>query len=85
MTDKITARRNGAHQPGEEVLVLRHQKLKKGYHLSFKPFDLLMSMPDGAVWHPLVHTLRTDYYMDILSLHPHIETIKSLLNLSGNE
>jgi len=38
-----------------------------------------------AVWHPYSLALRTDYYMDILSLHPHIETIKSLLNLSGNE
>jgi len=35
MSDRITARRNGAHKPGEEVLVLRHQKLKKGYHPSF--------------------------------------------------
>ena len=35
MTEKIVARRNDSHRPGEEVLVLRHQKLKKGYHPSF--------------------------------------------------
>ncbi len=35
MSDKIKARRNGTHKPGQEVLVLRHQKLKKGYHASF--------------------------------------------------
>jgi hypothetical protein len=35
VTEKLTARRNSLHKPGEEVLVLRHQKLKKGYHPSF--------------------------------------------------
>ena len=35
MTEQIIARRNDTHRPGEEVLVLRHQKLKKGYHPSF--------------------------------------------------
>lgn len=36
MNNSITARRNGAHKPGEEVLVFRHHKIKKGYHLAFK-------------------------------------------------
>jgi hypothetical protein len=36
MNDKIKARRNGIHLPGEQFLILRHHKLKKGYHQAFK-------------------------------------------------
>ena len=36
MNEKITARRNDVHKPGEEFLILRHYKLKKGYHQAFK-------------------------------------------------
>ena len=36
MSEKIRARRNGEHRPGEEFLILRHHKLKKGYHQAFK-------------------------------------------------
>ena len=36
MADQITARRNDANRPGEEVLVLRHHRLKKGYHQAFE-------------------------------------------------
>jgi len=36
MNGKIRARRNGEHRPGEEFLILRHHKLKKGYHQAFK-------------------------------------------------
>ncbi|MDE0199170.1 MAG: hypothetical protein OXK78_13310 [Caldilineaceae bacterium] len=36
MSERIDARRNDTHQPGEEVLVLRHYKLRKGYHQAFK-------------------------------------------------
>jgi hypothetical protein len=36
MADQIVARRNDTHKPGEEVLVFRHHKLKKGYHQAFK-------------------------------------------------
>ncbi len=32
----INARRNGEHRAGEEVLVLRHYQLTKGYHQAFK-------------------------------------------------
>lgn len=31
----VIARRNHAHQPGEEVLVLRHHKLRRGMHQAF--------------------------------------------------
>jgi hypothetical protein len=36
LSEKIIARRNHAHQPGEEVLVLRHYQLRKGFHQAFK-------------------------------------------------
>ena len=36
MSERIDARRNDTHQPGEEVLVLRHYKLRKGCHQAFK-------------------------------------------------
>lgn len=36
MSEKIEARRNGVHTSGEEVLVLRHYKINKGYHQAFK-------------------------------------------------
>jgi len=36
MSDKVRPRRNGEHRQGEEFLILRHYKLKKGYHQVFK-------------------------------------------------
>jgi len=36
MSQKIEARRNGTHKPGEEFLVLRHQQLRKGSHRAFQ-------------------------------------------------
>ncbi|MEX0942634.1 MAG: hypothetical protein WD002_08830 [Pseudomonadales bacterium] len=36
MSESITARRNSANRPGEEVLVFRHHKIRKGYHQAFK-------------------------------------------------
>lgn len=36
MNDKIKARRNGIHLPGEQFLIFRHHKLRKGYHQAFK-------------------------------------------------
>lgn len=36
MSERVRPRRNGAHLPGEEFLILRHHRLKKGYHQAFK-------------------------------------------------
>jgi hypothetical protein len=36
MSDTIIARRNGTHKPGEEVVVFRHYRLRKGHHAAFQ-------------------------------------------------